>query len=177
MNTRNVTLLLIGLLALTLAGCVSVGNSRPNEVEAYIDLDKTATTKMDVFAKFGQPARVTYDNTSNDSTWKYIYAKVSVAPSSVIPIVGLFTGGTNADTRVATFFFDSTDKFLRVESVSSEVHVGHWDGVTAPAGSQYEKYADEVRQEMFKYNLPFDETLAKEYRGIEVYVDEGEDKD
>ena len=171
MKTAALKYVLVTLVAVLFAGCTGVGNVKTGEVDNYLKLEKNITTKKDVYVLFGQPARVNYPTGQPGSTWQYLYAKVSVDPVSVVPIVGLFAGGTNADTKVATFYFDEDDRFINVESVSAKRHVGHIAGISAPAGSLYQQYADGVRKEMFKYNVPFDEKAAKEFRGIEVYVD------
>ncbi len=94
MNKR----LMGALLALTVAGCVSIGHKL--DPEKMDQIKKGETTRDQTIALLGSPDQVAKDSDSN-VTFSYIYSRSTPKPATFIPIVGLFAGG--ADIQNQTF--------------------------------------------------------------------------
>lgn len=89
--------LLIILSCLTILGCASVGTK--------IDQDKVSqikegvTTKQEVIALLGNPYMNTLSSDSKEILM-YQYAHTQTRPSTMIPVVGLFTGGADTSQQI-----------------------------------------------------------------------------
>lgn len=91
---------LIVLLAATLAGCMSTGvKVDPDQAAAF---RPGVTTKQEVVSRLGAP---TVQSTLPDGTsiLVYSFAAAQARPASFIPIVGMFAGG--ADVKSSSYSF------------------------------------------------------------------------
>jgi outer membrane protein assembly factor BamE (lipoprotein component of BamABCDE complex) len=91
------------LLALSLAGCVSVGTQVSEEQAAQFK--KGVTTEAEVIAKLGPPDSTMRadDGSKVDS---YTYMKSSANAVDFIPYVGLLAGGSTGKYTTVAFSFD-----------------------------------------------------------------------
>lgn len=93
----------LGLLALTLAACVTVG--REVTQDQLRGFEKGKTTISQVVVKLGNPdsSTVTLDG---KRTISYAFIHSQVRPESFIPIFGAFVGGSDVRHSVASLIFD-----------------------------------------------------------------------
>lgn len=104
---RTIALALISG-SLVLSGCVNSGNQTlKSESQESIKskLVKGKTTKADVQAQFGEPySRSTLD--SGEEVWSYAMHNSQMAATSFIPVVGLFTGGSDNQSKTLQITFN-----------------------------------------------------------------------
>ncbi len=96
------TLPLIALLGLV--GCATVGNRQLESKENISKIKAGKSTKAEVKEYVGEPGRVTFSDTGEE-TWEYVLSKTQVRASSFIPVVGMFTGGADVQTYTLTVRF------------------------------------------------------------------------
>ncbi len=154
---------LIVLAIVMLPACASnYGAQQVQNFGAYSDLEKGKTTKLDVHQKFGQPHDVDYFSTG-ESVWTYFSVRMKMNAATLIPFVGLVAGGSDTDTTTASFFFDASDTFSNVETSTKSKYVNQWVGIASVAVENDEM--DRVSAEMEKYELPFDQDIARAMKG------------
>lgn len=90
-----------------LSGCSSKGNqSLRNETSQSLQskIVKNKTTKSEITSALGEPdTRTTLD--SGNESWRYFMVNNQINASSFIPIVGLFTGGSQSQARTLDIDF------------------------------------------------------------------------
>ncbi|EBT3059728.1 hypothetical protein CKC50_02920 [Salmonella enterica] len=90
-----------------LSGCSSTGNqSLRNETSQSLQskIAKNKTTKSEIISALGEPdTRTTLD--SGNESWRYFMVNNQINASSFIPIVGLFTGGSQSQARTLDIDF------------------------------------------------------------------------
>jgi outer membrane protein assembly factor BamE (lipoprotein component of BamABCDE complex) len=105
---RRMTALSLLTASLMLAGCVSSGNQMlKSETQESVKakLIKGKTTKEDVQANFGAPySRSTLD--SGEEVWSYVMHNSQMNATSFIPVVGLFTGGSDNQSKTLQITFN-----------------------------------------------------------------------
>ncbi|EEJ2874917.1 hypothetical protein AA22_004735, partial [Salmonella enterica subsp. enterica] len=88
-------------------GCSSTGNqSLRNETSQSLQskIVKNKTTKSEITSALGEPdTRTTLD--SGNESWRYFMVNNQINASSFIPIVGLFTGGSQSQARTLDIDF------------------------------------------------------------------------
>lgn len=154
---------IIALSILVLPACATnYGSQQVQNFGAYSELQKGETSKLEVHEKFGQPHDVDYFPTG-ESVWTYFSVRMKMNAATFIPLVGLVAGGLDADTTTASFFFDMEDLFAKVETSTKSKYVNQWVGMASAASENDEM--DRVSAEMEKYELPFDQEIAREMKG------------
>lgn len=157
-------LLIVVVLALASSACATrAGNDQINDFSKFQALEVGTTSKADIHREFGQPYDVAYSETG-ESTWLYYMAVMRMNPLTVIPFVGLVAGGSDADARVAQFWFDAESKYQRNTSRTKSAYVNMWTGLAQVANSNVE--ATRTRAEMEKLGLPFDQKQANWMKGM-----------
>lgn len=93
------TLVLLAIIS----GCASAG--RPIDLAALQKLEKGISTQNDVRAAMGAPmsAGIIPDG---KSYFMYIFSRSQIKAESMIPIVGLFAGGSKTDIQTLQIWFD-----------------------------------------------------------------------
>jgi hypothetical protein len=153
-----------------LAGCATnFGSKTVDDFGRYTQLEKDATDKVGVYDIFGQPHDVTY-LASGECMWTYYAVSASMNGATFVPIVGLFAGGTNNTVRIGYIYFDQENLYQKVETQTKEQYVNQWVGIATIADENDEK--DRVLEEMTKYDLPFDQTIADQMKGVQTLFDE-----
>lgn len=112
---RRKTALAFLAASLVLAGCVNSGNQTlKSESQESIKskLVKGKTTKEDVQSHFGAPYSRSTQEDGNE-TWSYVMHNSQMSATSYIPIVGLFTGGSDNQSKTLqiTFKNNTVDKW------------------------------------------------------------------
>ncbi|MEH4626305.1 outer membrane protein assembly factor BamE [Phytobacter diazotrophicus] len=112
---RRMTALSLLTVSLMLTGCVSSGNQAlktETQESVKAKLIKGKTTKEDVQANFGAPySRATQDD--GNEVWSYVMHNSQMNATSFIPVVGLFTGGSDNQSKTLqiTFKNNTVDKW------------------------------------------------------------------
>jgi len=97
-------IIIAGILLILLFGCATHGNEQIRDQERVSKILPGITTKAEVTELVGKPTEVTFSD-DGDETWKYILSKAQMRASSLIPVVGLFTGGADTQTYTLTVRF------------------------------------------------------------------------
>ncbi|QXB60151.1 hypothetical protein [Pantoea agglomerans] len=111
-----------------LSGCASTAGNQSikNETQQSIasKIFKGRTTKEDIQKQFGEPTRKTTVDT-NEDMWFYSIMNSNMSAMSYIPIVGLFSNGTDMKSKNLTITFtgDKVENWTFSESNDS-VHNG-----------------------------------------------------
>ncbi|WP_168393536.1 hypothetical protein [Erwinia amylovora] len=97
------------LTLIVLSGCASTAGNQSikNETQQSIasKIIKGRTTKQDISREFGEPTRKTTVDT-NEDMWFYSIMNSNMSAISYIPIVGLFSNGTNMKNKALTITFE-----------------------------------------------------------------------
>jgi len=116
------------LTIILLSGCASTAGNQSikNETQQSIasKIFKGRTTKQDIQKQFGDPTRKTAVDT-NEDMWFYSIMNSNMSAMSYIPIVGLFSNGTDMKSKNLTITFtgDKVENWSFSES-SDSVHNG-----------------------------------------------------
>ncbi|EMU1130015.1 hypothetical protein WM508_004086 [Citrobacter koseri] len=90
-----------------LSGCSSTGNQslrKETSQSLQSKIVKNKTTKSEITSALGEPdTRTTLD--SGNESWRYFMVNNQINASSFIPIVGLFTGGSQSQARTLDIDF------------------------------------------------------------------------
>jgi len=147
--------------ALVLSGCTTTGTQAIRDQSNFGALKIGATTKSDIYAKFGQPHDV-FDYLGRQG-WRYIHVASSPEPVTFVlgviffPLIALQQ--TDNDVSQSDFFFDDAGHLLDSTSRKSQIR----QSLLSVGDSFTEKQKSSVvriRSEMEKTNLPFDEKTA-----------------
>ena len=152
-----------------LQGCASnFGSKTVDDFGKYVELEKGKTDKKGVYDIFGQPHDVEY-LASGECLWTYYAVSSNMSGATFVPFVGLLAGGNNYTVRISNIFFDQSDKYQKVETQTKEQYVNQWVGIATIADSNKEK--DHVLAEATKYQLPFDQAIADQMKGVKSLLD------
>lgn len=130
--------LFVVAVAASLFGCAATGvQVTEAQTSGFV---KGETTRSEVLQTLGSP---TMQSTMPDGTRMvmYTYAEATVRPSTFIPIVGAFVGGTDSRGSSVVLRFDSEDKLIDTSSSESSYGTAHGisSGVNAPPQQQPRK--------------------------------------
>jgi outer membrane protein assembly factor BamE (lipoprotein component of BamABCDE complex) len=114
--------LFIVLCVLFLFGCSTVGNSKIADQTVTDQIKVGKTTKGEVREIVGEPNKTSFDG--NFEIWDYMLSKAQLRATSLIPVVGLFVGGTNIQQYTFTVRFDEKGIVQNVGSGQSKGGAG-----------------------------------------------------
>ncbi|CZY73068.1 TPA: hypothetical protein OMS93_001380 [Enterobacter hormaechei] len=105
MNNIVVTFFFIAIFLIS--GCSTSGNQNlKNETPQSLQskIIKNKTTKTDIMAKLGEPdTRTTLDD--GNEQWRYFMSNNQFNAATFIPVVGLFTGGSQTQSKTLEIDF------------------------------------------------------------------------
>lgn len=163
---RNIFKAFCVLLLSVLAGCVTVGSNKLDDVNNFLKLKEQQSTKIDVYRIFGQPHDVRTPG-AGDTVW--VYYEVYSRPSAwtFIPYVGLAAGGSVQKKTFAYFDFSKSGVLQKMITSSDKGYENMWPGLGHALSNIHDKSpAQRVREEMQEIGKPFDESLAKRVSGL-----------
>jgi hypothetical protein len=91
-----------------LAGCASSGNDKVRTETAdtvSAKVVKGSTTSSQLKALYGEPSNVSLTDGGNE-VWTYTYAHATIKAATLIPVVGLFAGGSDVNKNEVVFLLD-----------------------------------------------------------------------
>jgi hypothetical protein len=158
---KNLNLLLtVALVVSIISGCATTtqGNEFISETSRIENLLKKNSDKKDVFYAVGQPVYVRQDG--DNSIWTVMRTDERLSAASFIPFANILTTGAVYKTNINEFIFDKSNVLKAVKKEDFEVttnitdfHGWYNDKVKSQINDDVEK----IRDEMKKFNLPFDE--------------------
>jgi outer membrane protein assembly factor BamE (lipoprotein component of BamABCDE complex) len=92
-------------LCLTLLGCFSSGNKQIMDASKTSQIQEGKTTKAEIIAVLGEPNHTT-SMPNGEEMWMYNYTQSVTRPTTFIPVIGLFAGGTDMKGKTLMFRFD-----------------------------------------------------------------------
>ncbi len=101
--------LIAAAISLAMTGCVSSGNKvLKDETSSSVaqKIIKGKTTKQEVRSMYGDPMETSFTD-SGKEIWKYNFIKGQMKASSFIPVVSLFSSGSEGDKKELVVFFDN----------------------------------------------------------------------
>jgi hypothetical protein len=150
-------------LALIITGCASnYGSQQIDDFGRYTQLQAEQTSKEQTYDLFGQPHDVRYLE-NGESVWIYYSVSMTMNGATFVPLVGLIAGGSNAQARIANFYFNSENTYQKVETLTKQQYVNQWVGIATIAVENDEM--QRVDDEMTKLGLPFDQNIARQMKG------------
>ncbi len=157
------------LLIFFISSCATnFGSSQSQDFGRYLSVKEGVSSKVDIFDSFGQPGDVNYFENS-ESVWVYYAVSMTTSGATYIPVVGFFAGGSNSNTQISKFYFDSNNIVVKVETSSKTQYVNQWVGMGTVFSSN--DYAQRIENEMAKLELPYDQFKALEIKGMHSIVD------
>jgi outer membrane protein assembly factor BamE (lipoprotein component of BamABCDE complex) len=109
---KIITSIAIALSMSALIGCAANYGSQAfkNETETSINskIKVNITTKDDLKKMFGAPT-ATDITESGFAKWVYVIGNAKIDLATVIPFVGLFTGGSQTDSKELTIIFNKNN--------------------------------------------------------------------
>ena len=168
MNKLKKVLMSLAIVAVlfSLPSCsVNQGNTAIKDFGKYANLEKSKSTKQDIYKSFGQPHNVEY--TGLTSQWGYFNTQSNMSGASFIPFVGLVVGGTNDKIFGADFFFNRKGILENYSTNEKTNYTNQWVGITRGAVSHLKNtQANRVAAEMKKLGYPFDKKEARKARDM-----------
>ena len=113
------------LAVFVLGACASAGNmaiKEENENSVSSRIVEGKSTKQEVVAAYGQPSSSTFTDGGNE-IWTYSYAHAYATGASYIPIIGIFAGGTNIQSKTLVIMFDKANIVVRFSMRESQQEV------------------------------------------------------
>lgn len=102
-NIQKVLTAAMVVLLLGAAGCFSSGNRQLDD-QAAVDKVQIGKTRDEVRAAVGEPNSVT-TMSSGEEVWIYVSMKSQATAATYIPVVGLFAGGSDGQSRTLHIMF------------------------------------------------------------------------
>jgi hypothetical protein len=170
---RKSFILIFILSAISFSSCATnVGNPNVNDFGKLLEMEKSVSTKSDVYDSFGQPHDVDYI-ANNESMWTYFHSKMTMSGATFVPFIGLVAGGSNADTSIMDFYFDNSGVYQKISRSNSTKYVNQWVGIAKGVNElATDKKHERVAEEMKKLNLPFDKEVANSVKDIGIVSDQ-----
>lgn len=101
------------LALLFMVGCSTMGNKQITNDDIVSQIKIGISTKSDVKQKVGEPSKVTFTD-NGEEVWDYVYIRGQMRPATVVPIVGLFAGGSDTKMQSLTIRFNKEGKVSAV---------------------------------------------------------------
>ncbi|QYY33592.1 hypothetical protein K2O51_31705 (plasmid) [Cupriavidus pinatubonensis] len=123
MKKIAVSLMALALTSTLLAGCASVGNEKLRaETEASVSkkIVEGKTTKAEVRAMFGSPAKTTFTDGGYE-VWNYEFSNVSADAISFVPVVNLFGASASGKKKELVVMYERSDVVRRFSMSESDV--------------------------------------------------------
>jgi outer membrane protein assembly factor BamE (lipoprotein component of BamABCDE complex) len=95
--------IILAVGGMVLFGCTTVGNERIMREKIVSQIKPGISTKAEVKALVGNPAKVSTD--TNEEVWDYDYTISEVRVATFIPVIGTLIGGANTETYTLTIRF------------------------------------------------------------------------
>jgi outer membrane protein assembly factor BamE (lipoprotein component of BamABCDE complex) len=89
---------------MALSGCASFGNKQITNEDTVSKIKIGQSTKSEVKALLGEPTNVCFMD-AGEEDWYYTYTRSTMRPASVIPLIGIFAGGSDMQTHNLTIRF------------------------------------------------------------------------
>ncbi|MGA2464318.1 MAG: outer membrane protein assembly factor BamE [Thermodesulfobacteriota bacterium] len=90
---------------LLICSCASIGDKRIAKEEILTQIKVGQSTKSDCRALLGEPTNISFSD-DGEETWMYMYTRATTRPTTFIPVVGIFAGGTNMQMHNFTVRFN-----------------------------------------------------------------------
>jgi len=108
---RIIKLVLAGVVLSFLVACANTGNQQLAKMDSTgvaQRIKEGVTTKAEVKQVLGQASDVDFDSFGNEK-WTYVHLKSTTKASSFVPVVSLFSYGTNDTRRKLVIVFNGND--------------------------------------------------------------------
>ena len=153
-------LLTIAVFISIISGCATTtrGAEYLSEVERVENLLKKNADKKDVFYSVGQPVYVRQDG--ENSIWIVMRTDERLSAASYIPFANILTTGAVYKINLNEFVFDKNNVLKSAKKEDFEVTTNITDfygWYNDKVKSQINDDVEKIRDEMKKFNLPFDE--------------------
>lgn len=105
---KKLSIAVVAVATLAITGCMSTGNTvMKAQTAASIaqEIVNGKTTKQQVSEKFGSADSVSFTDSGNE-VWTYRHSKSKPMARNFIPYVGLFSSGSNTQTKELVILFD-----------------------------------------------------------------------
>lgn len=162
----------LSLAIVVLSGCATdLGENLVKDQERLSRFKSKETSKKDAYYLMGQP-HIVLNGVNGESCWKYMSSTSEMAPSSMIPILGILVGGTNNKSKVISINFDKFGIYDRTIVGNHESTTLTYEGFKANdemIKSRASKLREGIRGEMKMFNLPYDESKANFNMGTLIY--------
>jgi len=148
------------LTATAVSGCATqTGPQTINDFPRFQALELGKTTKQQVYDAFGQPQDVVRSEQNGQTLWRYFQVTARINASSLIPYVGLVTGGKDMDFTKADFAFASDGRLLTTTREQGAKYLNQW--VEMANALAPNSLAASVEIEMKAQRLHFDDKAAR----------------
>lgn len=99
------TTICVAISLIFIMACVSGGTKAITDAGVISQIEVGKSTKVEVKSLLGEPASVGWTD-SGEEEWSYFYMRGTPRAASLIPVVGLFAGGTDMKTENLKIRFD-----------------------------------------------------------------------
>lgn len=141
-------------------GCATqTGPQAINDFPRFQALELGKTTKQQVYKAFGQPHEVVRSDRTDQTLWRYFQVTARINPTSLIPYVGLVTGGKDIDFTKADFAFEPDGTLETTNRERGAKYLNQWVEM-ANAMTPSSRSAS-VEIEMKAQGLQFDKRAAR----------------
>lgn len=115
----------IYLLVLFLTACASAGNMAlkdENEKSVAARIVEGQTSKQQIQAMYGPPTQTTFTDGGNE-IWTYRYAYATPKAVNFVPIIGIFAGGADVQSKELVVMFNKDNIVAKYSMRESQQEV------------------------------------------------------
>lgn len=164
-------LLAFGCFSFLCVSCtVTYGNKDIIDAKKLEALRAGKVTVNEVYEKLGQPSDAKR-TTTNESHWTYRYRAAQNDSIAYIPMgVGLFAGGKNGNLHSKDFYFDSSDRLVKMDQDQKELYTSNLFSLGRTVGRYINSESDSskrVSEEMKRIGKKFDKSKSSEDQLLE----------
>ncbi len=164
-----VSLFLVGFLF----GCAATtdGAEYISDNVRLAKLLETKADKRDVYYAVGQPIYIR--QVDKKTVWTYMRAESKMSANSFVPIVNWYASGGDYKVNIKEFEFDDSNSLKSIQNDDFQVTTVSIDLVnffTDKVKRQIDADVGYVRDEMKKFNLPFDERTLRSVLFVEKSI-------
>ncbi|MEO0881787.1 MAG: hypothetical protein AAFY34_03550 [Pseudomonadota bacterium] len=161
--------IIASIASVALVGCGSFGfRDKAEEVE-FAPIETGITTVDDIYAQFGQPHSVGKDRNGNGTVWRYYDVNRRVTginlKASNHRVFGRITPTEIVNVDMTAYFFHADDTLWEIYNQTAPNSTVMSDALNDFQGRAGE--VQEIRTEMARLAVPFDQQEADQYAWIE----------
>lgn len=157
-----------GVASIALAGCGTLGFGAKEEIVEFAPIEAGKTTIEDIYAQFGQPHSVGKDRNGNGTVWRYYNVNRRINGINIRAnraAIGRIAPTEIVNVEMTAYFFHADDTLWDIFDQKAPNSL-----LMTEASRDFQSRngeVQEIRTEMSRLSVPFDQEEADQYAWIE----------